>query len=369
MRILCVGRFLDYTIQLANALSQEQTVMLLFPGRKPAPDEDLATIDEKVHSHLLVTGRPRYHPANLLLLRDFLRKMNHYNPDVVHIQIGADMLYLVLLPFIKRYPLVTTFHDVKHHMGEESSFTDFIRYWIRKYSDAIIVHGEKLKEQMVKEYHQAGEKVHAIHIGEHQVAPFKKYEREDTKEDGNLALFFGRIWEYKGLEYLIGAEPVITRELPNARIVIAGAGEDFKRYEEMMGNRRDRFIIHNYRIPYKEGAELLQRCSVVVLPYIDASQSGVVPTAYGFKKPVVVTSVGSIPEIVEDGVTGLIVPPRDSEALAQAVIRLLKDEKLRRQMGENAYKKLKEDFSWDNIAQRTIEVYTKAIQGRRKSQG
>jgi len=124
---------------------------------------------------------------------------------------------------------------------------------------------------------------------------------------------------------------------------------------------RDNFIVHNYRIPYKEGAELFQRCSVVVLPYIDASQSGVIPTAYGFKKPIVVTDVGSIPEIVDDGVTGFIVPPRNTEALADAIVKLLEDEDLRKQMGESAYKKLKTDLSWDKIAEKTIEVYKKAI--------
>ena len=368
MRILCIGGFIDYTIQLANALSEKETVMLVIPARKSSPDEHLATIDEKVNLYLLVASpaRPRYHPANLLLIRDFLSKMRQYNPDVVHIQIGTNMLYLILLPFIKRYPFVTTFHDVRRHLGSESSRANFLRYWLRKYSDEIIVHGEKLKKQMVEEYHQASEKVHALHIGEHEVSPFKKYERKDIEEDGNLALFFGRIWEYKGLEYLIKAEPLITKELPDARIVIAGAGENFKRYEDMMGNRRDYFIVHNYRIPYEEGAELFQRSSVVVLPYIEASQSGVVPTAYGFRKPVVVTDFGSVPESVEDGKTGFVVPPRDPEALAQAVIRLLRDERLRKQMGENAYKKLKEDFSWDNIALRTLEVYKKAIGARRR---
>lgn len=76
---------------------------------------------------------------------------------------------------------------------------------------------------------------------------------------------------------------------------------------------------------------------------------------FGFKKPVVVTDVGAIPEIVDDGVTGFIVPPRNSEAPAEAIIKLLKDEKLRKQMGENTYKKLKTDLSWDNIAEKTIE--------------
>jgi len=124
---------------------------------------------------------------------------------------------------------------------------------------------------------------------------------------------------------------------------------------------RANFIVHNYRIPYKEGAEIFQRCSVVALPYIDASQSGVISTAYGFKKPVVVTDVGAIPEIVDDRKTGFIVPPKNSGALADAIVKLLKDEKLRREMGENAYKKLKTDMSWNKIAEKTIKVYKEAM--------
>jgi glycosyltransferase involved in cell wall biosynthesis len=293
-----------------------------------------------------------------------IKEIKTFDPDVIHSQVPNPLLCLIL-PFLKKYPLVTTFHDVKLHVGEEKLLYRFIFYYARKYSDQIIVHGKKLKEQMIKEYNIPIEKVHAIPIGEHEVAPFKKYEREDIKEDGNFILFFGRIWEYKGLKYLIKAEPMITEQAPDAKIVIAGRGENFKKYEEMMINR-DNFIVHNYRVPYKEGAELFQRCSVVTLPYIEASQSGVIPTAYGFKKPVIVTDVGSIPEIVDDGVTGFIVPPRNPEALADAIIKLLKDEKLRKQMGENAYKKLKTDLSWERIAEKTIEVYEKAIDEFRK---
>ena len=357
MRIICFGGFFDYIILLANALSKKETVMLIIPENK-LPGEHLGSIDKKVDFHLLGRGKPLYHPASLLIFKDFIKKMYEFKPDVIHLQLGT--VNLALLPFLKKYPIVATFHDVKLHIGENSWKINFIRYWERKYSNQIIVHGEKLKEQMIKEYNLPEERVHAIPIGEHEVAPFKIYERKNIKEDGNLILFFGRIWEYKGLEYLIKAEPLITKEVPDAKIVIAGTGENFKKYEEMMVNR-DNFIVHNYHIPYKEGAELFQKCSLVVLPYIDASQSGVIPTAYGFKKPVVVTNVGSIPEIVDDGITGFIVPPKNPKALADAIVRLLKNEKLRKQMGEVAYKKLKTDLSWDNIAEKTIEVYEKAI--------
>lgn len=362
MRIISFGGGNDYQIQLVNALCKKETVMLVIPANK-LPSEHLGAIDKKVDFHLLGKGKSLYHPASLLILKDFIKKMNKFKPDVIHSQVGG-ILDLLILPFLRKYPLVATFHDPKLHVGEPHYHRlNFIMYWDRKYSNQIIVHGEKLKQQMIKEYNISNEKVHAIPIGEHEVAPFKKYERKDIKEDGNLILFFGRIYAYKGLEYLIKAEPMITKEVPDAKIVIAGAGEKFKKYEEMMINR-DNFIVHNYRIPYKEGAELFQRCSVVVLPYIDASQSGVIPTAYGFKKPVVVTDVGSIPEIVDDGVTGFIVPPRNPEVLAEAIVKLLKDEDLRKSMGENAYKKLKTDLSWDTIAEKTIEVYKKAIDAK-----
>ena len=360
MKIVCLAFwFYDYAIQLANYLSEKEEIILMLPNS--ASTEYLDNIDESVELYLFKYPRHSrlFYFITLPMIYEIVKKIKTFDPDVVHFQV-LNFLLIPILVLLKKYPLVSTFHDVELHVGEKSLLHRLLLHFSRKFSNQIIVHGEKLKEQMIKEYNIPEDKVHAIPIGEHEVAPFKKYEREDIKEDGNLILFFGRIYEYKGLEYLIKAEPMITKEVPDAKIIIAGTGENFKKYEEMMVNR-DNFIVHNYRIPYKEGAELFQRCSVVVLPYIDASQSGVVPTAYGFKKPIVVTDVGAIPEIVDDGVTGFIVPPRNTEALADAIVKLLEDEDLRKQMGKSAYKKLKTDLSWDKIAEKTIEVYKKAI--------
>ena len=359
MRILSFGPFIDYQIQLANAICKKETIMLVIPGNELL-DAYSGTIDERVDVRFLGKETHMYSPGIIKILIKFLKIVYEFKPDIIHLQIGGNAIDMVLLPLLKNVPIVSTFHDVKLHLGSRSLLTDLILYWDRKYSEMIIVHGERLKEQMIDEYHVSKNKIRSISIGEHEVAPFKRYLKPDLQEDGNLVLFFGRIWRYKGLEYLIMAEPSITIEVPDAKIIIAGAGENFQKYENMMVNRNN-FIIRNYRIPYDEGAELFQRCSMVVLPYIDASQSGVIPTAYGFKKPVVATSVGSIPEIVDDGITGFIVPPKDVNALAQVIIRLFKDEKLRQQMGENGYIKLKTDLSWDNIAEKTIQVYKEAI--------
>jgi glycosyltransferase involved in cell wall biosynthesis len=187
-----------------------------------------------------------------------------------------------------------------------------------------------------------------------------------VEEELHTIMYFGRIWGYKGIRYLIEAEPMISEKIPDLKIIIAGTGEDFQKYRDMMVNK-DRFIVHNEFISHKMVAELFQKAGLIVLPYTDGSQSGVIPQAYAFKKPVVVTDVGSLPEAVEHGKTGYIVPPKDPEKLADAIIDLLTDNEKRKRMGERANKKTQEELAWKNIASNTIEVYKKALSRKNSS--
>jgi glycosyltransferase involved in cell wall biosynthesis len=242
---------------------------------------------------------------------------------------------------------------------ESSIVPKFTHRLAIKYAKQIIVHGEELKREMVREYNKALDDINVLNRGVNSI--YRRFIKKEIEEENSTVLFFGRIWGYKGLQYLIEAEPKITREIPDLKIIIAGRGEDVNKiYGDKMINK-DKYIIHNNHIPNKMVAELFQKASVVVLPYTDASQSGVVPLAYAFGKPVVVTNVGSLPEAVDDGETGYIVPPRNPEQLAKAVIDLLKDRKKRKRMGENAFRKTQEELAWKNIALKTKEVYEKAI--------
>ncbi len=363
MRVACLTFwFYDYTIQMANELARHSEVLLLLPDYKS--EEYLDTIDPKVNVNIFGYSRHagRFGPSCYPLIRDIVTAIDDFNPDIVHYQVNNPML-CPLIPMLRRYPLVATFHDIEPHRGEDHLFEigsllyRLTLFMSRHLTDQVFVHGNALKEVLVEKYHVPSQKVHVIPIGEHEVTPFTRYEQEGLEPDGPRVLFFGRIHRYKGLDCLIQAEPLITQEIPDARIVIAGTGEDFRRYEEMMAGR-DAFEVYNYRIPYEEGARLFQQASVVALPYIEASQSGVIPTAYGFKRPVVVTDVGSLPEIVDDGKTGYIVPPRDPVALAGAIVRLLKDPGACRRMGEQGYAKLKTDMAWSTIAESLIAVYS-----------
>jgi glycosyltransferase involved in cell wall biosynthesis len=181
-----------------------------------------------------------------------------------------------------------------------------------------------------------------------------------VKEAGHEVLFFGRIWQYKGLEYLIRAQPLLTERVPEAKIVIAGHGESFARYRAAMVDP-ERFEVHNEFIPDEKIARLFRRASLIVLPYIEATQSGVVPLAYNFAKPVVATTVGGLPSQVDDGRTGYLVPPRDSQALADKIALLLQDTQLRHRLGANGRAKLTNEWSADVVSRQTVAAYRKAL--------
>ena len=129
----------------------------------------------------------------------------------------------------------------------------------------------------------------------------------------------------------------------------------------------ERFEIHNTFVSDAERSAMFARASLVALPYIEASQSGVVPLAYSFSKPVVATTVGGLPDMIEDGKTGLLVPPRDERALADAVVRLLVDKDLRQQMGRNGRHKMDTEYSLAAVAQQTLAVYRTAMDAYRKA--
>jgi len=351
---------IEYTIQLTEALSKLEDIMLMLPQHKGK--RFLEVVEDNVNIESYYQPRLRY-PTNLLALYEIIKKINGFNPDIVHWQ-GEHPWFNLILPLLKRrYPLVTTVHDVVLHVGDTKSrkIPSFVYKLSTRYADEIIVHGEKLKKDIIEKSNRLVNNVHVIPRGVNSI--YRRFLKRDLKEEDNLILFFGRIWEYKGLRYLIEAEPLITEKVPAAKIVIAGSGEDFGKYVKMM-THKEKFTIYNQIIPNEMVAELFQRASVVVLPYIEASQSGIVPLAYAYKKPVVVTNVGSIPEVVDNGKTGYIVPPKDPEKLAEAIIDLLRDKEKRRKMGENACKKTEEELSWDNIAMKTVEVYKKAFLAR-----
>jgi glycosyltransferase involved in cell wall biosynthesis len=348
--------FGEYCARLASALASHADVLLLLPTAVVEPHT--AKLHDSVHLFAFPNPRLRQPIQQIKTIRALSERIREFSPDVIHYQ-GGHFWFDLALPTLRRYPLVLTIHDFKPHPGDQLSQKTpiAVEMFARRLAQELIVHTYFTRELVLREFSSMAESVSVIpHI---QIG--RDLSSTAVPEDPNLILFFGRIWEYKGLEYLIRAEPFITARVPEARILIAGQGEDFSRYTRMMC-RPERFLVHNEFIPEELAVVYFERASVVVLPYIEASQSGVIPMAYSAGKPVVATRVGGLPEMVEDGHTGYLVAPRDSEKLAEAMARLLLDPPLRRQMGANGKRKIETECGPELVAQQTIGVYRRAIE-------
>ena len=357
MKILLLGFWhTEYCVKLANNLSRHLIVKLMLPS--DVVSDIIKYLSPAVELELFQKVERR-NPANLYYSFNIYRSIRKYSPDVIHIQCSGHAWFCFVLPFVKaaKNKLVFTVHDPLPHPGEETFVRNMADRFVRYIGDHFIVHAKSLKNQMIDIHHLEPDNIHVVPIGNYN---FNKDETCNHFIDQNNILFFGRIQDYKGIEYLIAAEPIISKSMDNFTITIAGTGKSLDPYLEKIENRK-RFVIINRHISERELKSLLKSASFIVLPYTEASQSGIIPLAYSYRKPVITTDVGGLSEVVDDGITGKIVPPRDTYKLAEAICMMLNDRDLTRQMGENAYQKQKTDLSWDLIAQKTIEVYKRCL--------
>jgi glycosyltransferase involved in cell wall biosynthesis len=176
-------------------------------------------------------------------------------------------------------------------------------------------------------------------------------------------LFFGRIYEYKGLRYLLESAPLISAAAPQVRFIIAGTGADFGEYRSLIQDPA-KFDIRNRFIPDAEVAQLFAEADLLALPYIEASQSGVLANAIGFGLPVVATAVGELSAVILETGMGLTVPPADSSALAQAISNIALDKRLYEELTANARSAAAHTYSRGTILTRTLIAYERLVQHR-----
>ncbi|MFH0979284.1 MAG: glycosyltransferase [Candidatus Woesearchaeota archaeon] len=159
-------------------------------------------------------------------------------------------------------------------------------------------------------------------------------------------LFFGFVREYKGLDYLLEAMPLINTEL-DVDLVIAGEfWNDKQKYLDKISTLKikDKVKIFDNYIPDEEVGLYFSAADMVILPYLDASQSGIMQIAIGALKPTVTTNVGAIDDFVDHGKTGYVIPPKDPQAIAKAVLRFYKEKKEKK--FEQNIRQKKKMFEW-----------------------
>jgi glycosyltransferase involved in cell wall biosynthesis len=363
LRVAVVSyEFPEFCVALASGLASQAEVRAFLPEDSVGPF--LRDLDRAVQLVTFSKPRLRQPYRQVRVARELLRQIDDYRPDVVHVQQG-HMWFNFVMSRLHRQALVLTIHDPIAHLGDVPSQKTPRAVWHHGFrqADHFIVHTEHVRKWVVRELGIPPTAVHTVPLvafeGEPETLPA-------LEPHPPTILFFGRIWPYKGLIHLVRAEPMISQAVPDVEIVIAGEGENLEPYRAAMTNP-DRFVVHNRYIGRNELAGLLGRADVVVLPYVDATQSGVVALAYAYSKPVVATTVGGLPEMVEHGITGLLVPPRDEPALADAVVQLLHDATLRQRMGAAGRVLARERWSPDAVAAQTMAVYRAAVADKGRS--
>ncbi|MFQ5500507.1 MAG: glycosyltransferase [Candidatus Zixiibacteriota bacterium] len=237
-------------------------------------------------------------------------------------------------------------HNVIEH--ESSRWKSGLTAGILMQGDRFVVHTNEDKKNLLKIVPDASIRVHPHPVYE-QFPPAKGILPRRAKTE---LLFFGFVRPYKGLDILIEAMGLLKSE--DVFLTIAGefwnGKENIEKRIDELGIKNKIEIISRY-LTEDETAEYFARCDIVVLPYRSATGSGVVPLAYHYRKPVLVTDVGGLKSVVKHGETGYIVPPRAND-IAEKIVAVTRVQLVAM---EPAIQQLKSTMTWDGIAESILE--------------
>jgi glycosyltransferase involved in cell wall biosynthesis len=350
-------------LEVPDGFQDDQTVKRILGDDIIAYMEGSCKINVFIYKNLKIKD-----VANIRLSRQLARHLLKENYDVIHFN-GNNFFQVYISMFLKKIPRVHTIHDFTPHIGKRTNLAtklrlpEIVNRILVRSKKQKIVHARQVKE-LISRTVKSSRNVNTVYYGPLDIYGCFKYrdaEPPDLSSYKPYILFFGRIAHYKGINYLIDAFNQLKETYPRHKLVIAGGGNiDF--LADRLADNKAIVIINRY-IGNSELADLIRDAIMVVCPYIDASQSGVIQTAYAFDTPVIATDIGGLPEVVEHGITGRLVPPADTAKLKETMDHMLSDEKITLTMAENIRTRIKKELRWDYIANQTLAVYNKAING------
>lgn len=279
--------------------------------------------------------------------------------------------------------VVLTVHNVNaaKRDGCDSACNRFTLRIQYRLMDHLFVHTQKMKAELIEEFSVPEHKVSVIPFGLNDTTPVTDLNNVEARQTLRLlpqqkvALFFGQIAPYKGLEYLVAALPELMLQHPDFRLVIAGkvkkGCEDY--WNRIQRGLNDvvlcnRVITRIEHIPENQVELFFKAADVLVIPYVDIFQSGVPFLAYNFGLPVIATDVGSLKEDIVEGRTGFVCQPRNPADLARAIGAYFKSDLYRQlEFRRRDIRNLAEErHSWAKVAAITRGVYSDVGTSRAK---
>jgi glycosyltransferase involved in cell wall biosynthesis len=303
--------------------------------------------------------------ANTNITLDLPFKINREDFDVMHTHIptpwSADWSRIISKR--KNKPLVVTYHNDIIGSGLANYIAKFynstaLKKLLESADKIIITQPNYIKYSL----HLASysEKVEVIPNG----VDVDKFKPVDVKPKLNTLFFLSlldKFHGYKGLDYLLKALQIVKKSIPDVKLIVGGKGELMDSYIETAGNMglSGNVEFHGF-IPDADMVEYYSSASAFVLPSISSLQEGfgiVALEALACKTPVITTDIVGVSADLTGHKAGLSVPPKDPDALADAIITLLMDDNMRLDMGENGRSLVKSEYTWKGIAQMMEKVY------------
>lgn len=302
-------------------------------------------------------GKHDWSISNLLTIFRMVCVILHKKINIVHLtwppRYGEFFTYLL------RKRIVITMHDPLPHSSEDTWLNRLHRDVCFRLLNDFILLNETQKEEFIKTYHMGAKRVALSHLSAYTNLQNIKPQKPNVS---NYVLFFGGISSHKGIEYLCEAMDKVCKKHPDVKLVVAGKGKIYFDLNQYAIYSNGHLVLLNRYLDDTELVGLIRSSLFVVCPYVDATQSGVIMSAFALNKPVIATNVGALPSMVKNGQYGTIVPPRDVTSLATAINTLIEDPQEIEAMTENIkhdYSKGK--YSWNAIAQSITDIYTKKL--------
>jgi starch synthase len=322
---------------------------------------------------------PRFVPALETLSIGLAMARDEVDADVVHAHTWYADMGAFWIGMLYRIPLVVTLHSMeplRPWKADQLGSGYLVSSWIEKTAvesaQRVIAVSHKMREDILAHFDADPARVVVIHNG---IDPdqFKRTEARDALDRFGVrqpyVLFVGRITDQKGIFHLLEAAPRLPA---GVQVVLCASAPDTPEIEERLRRAvqgRPNVVWINEMVPVDVVTQLYSHAAVFVCPSVYEPFGLINLEAMACQAPVVASAVGGIVEVVEDGQTGLLVPPAQPDPLAAAIRSVLDDPTRARQMGLAGRKRVEEKFAWAAVAERTEQVYAEAIAEFKRSSG
>jgi len=357
-----------HTIKWAKSLAQNGIEILIFGlGNLDVKDYEgvsniqIITLNQNITRNEGSLFKLKYLKA-LPLLKKIIKD---FKPDIIHAHYASSYGLIGALsgyhPFILSvwgsdvfsFPLKSPFHKM------------LLKYNLKR-ADKILSTSYVMAKE-TKKYTTKDIEVTPFGIDLEQ---FKPMEVENLFDKNDIVIGTVKTLEEKyGIEYLIRAFKIVCDKYPELalKLLIVGGGSLENKLKKLAKELKiDDKTVFTGKVPFKDVPKYQNMLSLSVFVSDSESFGVAVIEASACEKPVIVSNVGGLPEVVEDGITGIIVPSRNPQKTAEAIEKLILNESLRKQMGKNGRERVKKLYNWDDNVKQMIKIYNDLLKSIRK---